>query len=378
MTLRWEDYLLFKTGSFHKFWEKHQSRKRDILFVLGRGFDPRMCLCSEAILEKPGSGIRDFLLIQFEEGANSPSMAYRHDVQQNQDRLEELVQGKNAGTIKTKSIKMESDDGYRIGPREAAGLFEHFDEFKKYSDIVVDISALPLDLYVPLIGKILFMLDSQKSSANLHIVVAENTTIDKDIEKSGLSDDASFLHGFTGGLETVSVTGDPTVWIPILGEKVGDQIERIANLVSAREVCPVLPFPSKNPRRGDDIMLEHRELLGRLVLENRNVVYAAEQNPFEAYREIHKTIEHYRRSLSPIGNCKIAISALSSKLISLGAFLVAYEEGIQHKKNVGIAHVDSQGYEMKKGAGSDEVVSSCELFSLWIYGECYDPDIRTN
>lgn len=374
MKLRWEDYLLFGEESFHKFWKKHQSKERDILFILGRGFDPRMCLCSENILKKAESGIRDFILIQFDEGKNSPSTAYRHDVEQNQTRLEELVQG-NRGKIQTKSIKMEADDGYRIGPREVAGLFQDFNEFRKYSDIVIDISSLPLDIYMPLIGKILFILDSQKSTpaVNLHIVVAESTKIDADIKKSGLSDEASFLHGLAGDLGMISTIEDPTVWIPILGEGIGDQIERIENLVSAREVCPVLPFPSKDPRRGDDIMLEYRELMERLAIENRNIIYAAEQNPFETYREIYKTIKHYRDSLKPIGNCKIAISALSSKLISLGAFLVAYEEGVQNKKNVGIAYVDSQGYEMKKGAGND--VASCELFSLWIYGECYESNI---
>jgi hypothetical protein len=375
MTLRWEDYLLFKNDSFHSFWKKHLSNERNVLFILGQGFDPRMCLCSKSILEKSGTGKRDFILIKFEEGENSPSKEYRHDVDTNLKQLEALVL--NVGTIIPKSIQMETSDGHRIGPRESANAFNDFNEFKNYSDIVIDISSLPFDIYMPLIGKILFILDKEKnistSVPNLHITVAENTVIDKSIKKSGLSDDASYLHGFTGSLETISSEEEPTVWIPILGEGEKEQIELIGNLVSAKEICPVLPFPSRNPRRGDDLMLEYRSLLiERLSIESRNIIYAAEQNPFEAYREIHKAIEHYRRSLMPLGKCKFAISSLSSKLISLGAFLISYEEGITNKQKVGIAYVESQGYDMKKGASSKENISSCELFSLWISGDCYD------
>jgi len=376
MTLRWEDYFLRKNEEFHIFWEKYLKQDRNILFVVGLGFDPRVCLCAQAILEKNGNGKRDFIIVNFIEGENSPSKDFRMEVENNRNHLESLV--KSRGTITEKTIQMENNDGYRIGSREAANIFKEYSDFENYTDIVVDISSLPFNVYLPLLGKILFILDTEKSSGkkmvpNLHVTVAESTFIDKSIKKSGLYESASYLYGFTGNLETVSSEEEPTVWIPILGEGQDVQIELIGNKVSSKEICPVLPFPSINPRRGDDLLLEYQELWReRLAIESRNIIYAAEQNPFELYRQIQKTIEHYREALNPLGKCKFAISSLSSKLMSIGAFLVAYEEGISDKQKVGIAYVESKGYSMKKGASNDKTISSCELFSLWIFGDCYN------
>ncbi len=374
-TLRWEDYFLRKNAQFHDFWQNYLKQDRDILFVLGHGFDPRMCLCSQAILDKNGNGKRDFVVVNFVEGENSPSKDYRQEVENNMKQLEESVDKR--GKIVQKSIQMENDDGYRIGPREAVDIFKTYSDFENYTDIVVDVSSMPFNIYIPLIGKILLILDREKASgnkmiSNLHVTVAENSTIDRSIKKSGLYDEATYLYGFTGNLETISSEEEPTVWIPILGEQQEGQIELIENHVSPKEICPVLPFPSVNPRRGDDLMLDYRELLmERLSIELRNIIYAAEQNPFELYRQVQKTIEHYRDALHPLGKCKFAISSLSSKLMSIGAFLVAYEESISNKRKVGIAYVESKGYSMKKGASSDMNIRSCEFFSLWIFGDCY-------
>ena len=368
--LRWADYLLFKNDSFYNFWKRHLAKKRDLLLVLGQGFDPRMCLCAEAIMTNPSYGCRDVVLIQFDEGEDSPSARYQYEIQQNKSRLEKLVS--DAGTIQIKNIPMKADDGYRIGSRKATKIFRNLSELEKYSDIIIDISSMPLDIYMPLIGKTLHTL-KDNPHINLHVVVAEDTSVDKAIRKSGLVDKASYLHGFTGDLDSVSGEDEPLIWIPVLGEGGQNQMTRIENHVSAKEICPVLPSPSQNPRRGDDLMLEHRKfLVEESDIEIRNIIYAAEQNPFEAYREIYRVIQGYRRSLRPLGKCRIAISALSSKLISLGVFLVAYEESIQNNEKVGIAYVAADGYDMDRKVISQWNPSSTQLFSLWITGECYE------
>ena len=50
---------------------------------------------------------------------------------------------------------------------------------------------------------------------------------------------------------------------------------------------PVLPFPSKNPRRSDNLMQEYHEFFTDHHLTSaQNFTYADEQNPFELYRKI--------------------------------------------------------------------------------------------
>ncbi len=95
---------------------------------------------------------------------------------------------------------------------------------------------------------------------------------------------------------------------------------------------------------------------------------SAEQNPFEVYRQIHQTVKHYNEALKPLGGCKVAISALSSKLLSIGALLAAYElKGA--KFSIGIANVEAQGYQIE---GDTESIKA-ELFTLWLIGDCYEP-----
>jgi hypothetical protein len=101
-------------------------------------------------------------------------------------------------------------------------------------------------------------------------------------------------------------------------------------------------------------------------VEPRNIIYASEQNPFETYRQIYQAVCDYNKVLSPLGGCKTVVSAMSSKLLSIGALLAAYELGV--KMSVGIANIEAQGYNM-----DDNVTNEEELFTLWLAGDCYDP-----
>ena len=135
------------------------------------------------------------------------------------------------------------------------------------------------------------------------------------------------------------------------------------------EICPIIPSPSINPRRGDTLLLqEYRSLFfDEFKVEPRNIIYASEQNPFEAYRQLHRTIFQYSTALNVLGGCNAFISPLSSKLLSIGSLLAAYE--IKQDFPVGIVHVESRGYQMLTVEEKD---NDSELFSLWLAGECYE------
>ncbi len=175
------------------------------------------------------------------------------------------------------------------------------------------------------------------------------------------------MHPFEGEFNREASGQQPKVWIPVLGEGRTTQFDRIYDLVKPDEVCPVLPSPSRNPRRGDDIVMEYRDLLfDQLRLDPRNIIYSSEYNPFEVYRQIRKAAIQYHDVLGLIGGCKIALSALCSKLMSLGVLLVGYELKAANSLQVGIAHIECQGYDMP-----DSVVPNPEPVGLWLAGECY-------
>lgn len=370
--LRWGDYFLRKGSEFNTFWKEYlNNEEHNALFVLGLGFDPRMCTAVEVILNVGGNGKRDCFLIVFDEGPASPSRRYEDDVSSNKSKIEGMFTGK--GEIIEKSVKMFSDEGRRIGPRNAVNIFSSIDDLVKYTDIVVDISAIPRGLYFPIIGKLLDFYDNTESkSLNIHVVVADNPMLDAKIRPESVDDKAEYMHGFSGNIELVSTAEVPRIWMPILGEKRTVHMERIHTLVTPiEEICPVLPSPAINPRRGDDLISEYRELLFEaLRVEPTNIVYAAEQNPFEVYRQIAKTVIQYNRALLPLKGCKTILSALSSKLLSIGALLAAYD--LRREYAIGVAHVEAQGYTMPEEEQIIESKYQEELFSLWLAGECYD------
>lgn len=53
----------------------------------------------------------------------------------------------------------------------------------------------------------------------------------------------------------------PLVWFPVLGENTVNQLQKIndsALIPMEAEVCPVVPHPSKDPRRADNLLVEYR------------------------------------------------------------------------------------------------------------------------
>ena len=64
------------------------------------------------------------------------------------------------------------------------------------------------------------------------------------------------------------------------------------------------------------------------------------------------------------------LTALSSKLMSLGPLLVAYE--LKPDNLVGLAHVASHGYQFEPPQVNEPDRRTSEMFGLWLAGEYYE------
>jgi len=367
---RWDHYHLRRGNECPAFWKDYLSTSSHrLLFILGLGFDPRMCFGLRMLMDVAQGCVKESLLVEYDEGENSPSHRYTDLVTKNQDDLLDLMG--RGGVIKKAQVPMWSADRRRrIGSRRASDAIQP-STIERFTDVIVDISSMPRGIYFPIIAKTLYLIDKASGgchSVNLHVFVPEQISLDKKIQEEGIDDDASYMHGFTSDLVQESTASVPRIWIPVLGEGKLEQLKRLHDHVHPDEICPVLPSPSVNPRRADDLVAEYRELLfDRLHVEPHNFIYASEWNPFEVYRQIYRTVERYNDALDALGKCKVVMSALSSKLLSVGVLLAAYET---KRKDfmVGISHVETHGYKIQ------EPVESCdpELFSLWVAGECYN------
>ena len=366
-TPRWQNYVLERGGGLAQFWQGHLGDgERRILFVMGCGFDPRMCMGLELLLASGGKGDRDVLLIEYHEGDDSPSRQHDDLGTANHERLEAALSGR--GTVRRHQIQCITDQGLRVGSRQVQRIFDQRQPLEGYSDVVVDISALPRGLYFTLLARLLYHVDNWGDGRppNIHVLVAEDPDLDARIQDVGIDETAEFLPGFSAAFSREATTY-PTVWLPLLGEKRQPQVERLYDLIKPDEVAPVLPSPSRMPRRGDALLMEYRDFLfDQLRIDPRNILYVSEQNPFEVYRQVRRSVLYFREVLGLLGGCRFALSALSSKLMSLGALLVAYELKTAGY-DIGVAHIDCQGYRIASPETHPEVVG------FWLSGECYAP-----
>jgi hypothetical protein len=373
--LRWDPYVLLKNDEFGTFIKEHfnLNSSRNILYILGMGFDFRMNKGIKSIIESNPCAKIHCVLIEFDEGKGSASRKHKEWVQKNLEELRKLIKTEN---IELKKIDLWSSGDKkktRIGDQNIAGLFNDPKIFQEYTDIIVDISAFPRGLYFSLIGKIQAILDAHflNEEKNFFLVIAENASLDAHIKESQPDAELSYVFGFRGGSE-LSYEKRPTIWLPILGEASANQIRTAHEKIKPDEICPVLPFPSRNPRRADDLLIEYHKLLfDELTIEGQNIIYVPEQNPFEAYRTLSETIKDYYNTLKVINGCDIVISTFSSKLLSIGALLVAYEFKAMNAIKVGVLNVDSSGYSIDPEGFEKSLHDRSELFLIWLSGQPY-------
>lgn len=369
--LRWRDYVIARGDAFDEFWSQHGGEPgRRILFIVGRGFDPRAPMGLRRLAAATVCPI-DVIALQFHDDLAAGSEEQRAASDKNFQAFGAIVAGR--GTVEARTVRFRNEKNDSVADRSAANLFADPDAVTAYTDLVVDISAMPRVVYFPLLSRLIYFYDSLRVSGraapNVHAVVSEDPSADTKIRENGIDEEAKFLHPFEGPFNREAMGEQRTVWIPVMGEDRTHQFERMFVLVKPTEVCPVLPSPARNPRRGDDIAMQYQKLLfDEVRVEPQNIIYASEFNPFDVYRQVRRTVLHYHKVLNLIGGCRVALSAMCSKVMSLGILFVAYELKTSQVE-VGIAHIECQGYDVPP-----DLQVEVEPVGVWLAGECYRKD----
>lgn len=353
--LRWNDYVFANTTakSCALLAEATAEAERRVLLICGGGFDPRTLEAPRSIAEMKLSGLTVVAL--------QPSAVGQHDdavlsAASNVSQLRAWF-GDRFSLIKAPAVAEVNSAG-TILSRDLVRRFGVFD----YDTVIVDMSGLPSTISFSVIH--LFLQHSTAAGevqyrGNLLAVVAEDAETDERIVRSELGR-ASVLNALT----RLPTSRAPVIWMPVLGERSGDQLEKIRAMLEPEEVCPVVPFPSSLARRADNLVVEHGDFLfEQLQFEPRNVLHASEFNPFDLYRQMVMLARRYRSALGPLGEPTIATSEHGSKLMSLGVLLASHEERIV------VAQVDTLGYRFE----SAEVASNRApvMYAAWLTGSPY-------
>src|SRR6266704_648472 len=330
ITMLWQQYV-FRRGPEEvlDLWDDmFRSRQSKLLFVTGCGFDVRVTKVLTQFLDRARTGhydLKDPTLLLIEFSGYELDDELQKQTADNCAILRALFEP--FGTVISMPLQLargneehRTTDALRETTR---GLKTHV---AGRTDIVLDVSSLPRVVYLTLITGLLGHLipnvtaeDAKVAGGvNLQILVAEDAGLDSKIRSEDPSENLVTIPGFGGGFNVASMDEWPVVWFPMLGEGRTNHFEKVrghAPIPDDAEVCPVLPHPSRNPRRGDMLLLEYRrQLFDAQAIPMTNIVYAHESNPFEAYRQLHRALERYQRSLAALGGSRLLVTPLSSKL----------------------------------------------------------------
>ncbi|MGE0567421.1 MAG: hypothetical protein AB7O73_05690 [Bacteroidia bacterium] len=375
----WENYFIKAGDEFSPFWKSYLTEdKRDVLFIMGIGFDPRTNVGIKAIYSNKSEGLKDTIALRYYKQVEDIGTANHSLVQKHINELTAFLSENSLTPCVEKNIIQRSEDDKSIASINATQSF-NAEDLRNYNEIILDISAMPRGIFLPLLNKLMTIIKNgnkegdAKDKKNLHVIVTENATLDSKIHDNGEAEEGIFIHGL-GINDTAKTKQHKEVWLALLGEGQTKQYDTIRKEIDAAEICPVLPFPSKDLKRSDKLIIEYQDLLfNDSSFDPKNIIYAHEKNPFQVYRLLKKAIRRYDKSLSILSGCKIIVSAFASKLLTVGAFLAVFESR-EEGKNAGIKHVESLGHDLVLGEEKslEEILNENNLVELWLAGNPYE------
>lgn len=366
MKKRWESYVMYRQNDkLVEFWKEYYKDKSGakVLFLLGKGFDPRMNNILKLFLEINPEQVLDCVAFDFPNEKDPAENKKLYEI--NSQQLAEL---KDQYGFDYEELQI---DGSLLWDKRIAQMSRQVigKDLNAYNDVIMDVSSLPRAFYFN-IGKALFNKLDKDQSKNLFFAVSENVTIDERIKKTPIIDNIEPLVGFRSLSSRESNLDRINILISLMGDQNIDILRSIYNHFQPSDMFPVLPFPSKNPRHSDYLMLKYHEFFTeKQFTEPQNITYADEQNPFELYRIVSNMIQGHQATFKPISDhvC-FGIALLTSKLLSLGGLLI----GLEFNDCVAIYNVSSCDYTIEDANALKELNKSSEPFLLWITGEAYN------
>jgi hypothetical protein len=331
--------------------------------VAGAGFDPRSTRVCELMAAVAAGRIRG-LLLREERPAPQPELV--QCAEKNRDRLLGCLSG-----AQVCPVEVFAADNAVVGGRAAVALVNEM-TLEGITDVFVDVSALSIGVAFPLIRHLLRCVetDADGSARNLHVVVTDEPATDGAIT-SVPCDLAGAIHGFRGGWGLDSRSRAATLWMPQLSRGKQAVLRQIFQVLRNAQpdtvVCPILPFPSSNPRLPDELLEEYEEeFQDSWQVDARDLVFADEQSPLDLYRTILRIDDARSRVFAEVGGSRIVLSPLGSKAISLGALMAALEQDftVMYVESIGYA-VDFARIEAVRTSQPSDIVH------VWLHGEAY-------
>jgi hypothetical protein len=235
--------------------------------------------------------------------------------------------------------------------------------FEGVSDLVVDLSALSVGTSFPIVRYLVERIERGRGLPNLHLFVAHDPALDGAIQSTP-SDAPGYVHGFRGGSTLDGSAAAAKLWLPQLASGRGGALGRLHTFVDPHDTCPILPFPTADPRLGDRLVEEFlTEFESGWSVDTRNIVYADEGDPLDLYRTILRLDDLRKPVFREVGGSLLVLSPLGSKVTALGALMAALE------RDLPVAYLESIGYALDRSIA--ETSERPSLVHIWLEGDVY-------
>lgn len=351
-------YDIYLRQPLDEFWSEYGVKDRKVLFVFGVGFDPR-CIPALKVIGKifnQGAHLDTFCtrFTNLRDKQLTDNSRYTAECLRNIHAILRSLSGDRFRHYEVE-VNMFSDRGNLVGDQILLREFEDClkGRLEEYTDVIVDISAFPRTLVFALLS----LLWHRRPTKNLFAVLTETPDVAVKIEE----DD----HGSPTTLGGAKLDFNSRIlWIPVLGGALM-RFKKIKEFLNPFDIVPIIPFPARNPRVGDNIILAARNLFSDWDIPFRNVMYASAENPFDVFRKIQDIVDKYRRVFGP--QFSIVVSALSGRSLSLGVLLAALHSDLV------MCHAQPKSYFIKPGVRK-QLWRTCDNVMptlYWLDGELY-------
>jgi hypothetical protein len=363
---------------------KNAGKSLRLLYVAGRGFDVRTNIVSSKFVERlvaSGCEIAEakLLLVGFSGYQLAPEL--QEQTNENAAALQKTFEavGTYHSIVIDSSAEGEDDISATTALRSGADAVLQY--VSNQTDIVLDVSSLPRIAYLTILLTLLAKIipkgaDGDGLVANgltLQVLVGEDAALDSQISSEDPSNNLVLIPGYSEAMQSEALRDMPLVWFPVLGENRLGQMQKVEESIpSEAEICPILPHPSRNPRWGDALLVEYNSILfTRRETPLSNILFAHEAHPFEAYRQLLSAMLRYKNTMSVIGGCRLVVTPLASKLITIGSALACFEMKLRsadRTSSVAIPYAEPKRYVASLMA---LLASHPEISALVLTGDAY-------
>lgn len=293
---------------------------RRCLLVAAAGFDPRSQRVAGMLAAVLGNRL-SAIFVREERASPDGNLVLAGD--QNEAGLRSIIP--SCTVIR---VEVFGDDGAAVGGPRIAALLDHEGVPEGVTDVVLDLSVLSIGIGFPM-AKMLLSDCEAVPGRSFHILVVSNPELD-DLITSEPADLVMPVKGFAGVGHLGGMLDTARIWVPQLARGRNTTLRRIgAAIGNCYKICPVLPFPSRDPRRADNLVGEYEdELANEWEVDPRDLVYVSERNPLDCYRVLSTLKQRYDRTVDGTFEPSIVLSPVGSKVMATGALMAAIEHDL--------------------------------------------------